>query len=220
MPILGSDKPTIYPIGVIINYLLIIVFNTSVASAANSIVSGGACERMTIPGYALISIFFSAFIYPVVIHWAYSGWLFDMGYHDLAGSGAIHFVGAIGALMITILLKPRLSRYDETKAHLFEPSNTPFIALATLSLYVCWLFFNAGSTFAITGENGYIIGRAATNTMISGGSGGLAVMFLHYYLNRDTPNQFSLVMICNGMLAGLVAVTGYYNIIYKIKKIL
>ena len=153
---MASDTPSISQIGVIIFYYSIFrkkVFNTSVGSAANSIVSGGACERMTIPGYALISIAFSAFIYPIAIHWAYAGWLFDMGYHDFAGSGVIHFFGAMGALMITIVLKPRRDRYDESKAAQFEPSNTPFIALATLSLYVCWLFFNAGSTLAISGES-------------------------------------------------------------------
>ena len=56
----------------------------------------------------------------------------------------------------------------------------------------------------------YILGRTACNTLISGASGGITVMVLHYYLNKENiKNKFSLVMLCNGNLAGLVAVTGY-----------
>jgi Amt family ammonium transporter len=133
-----------------------------------------------------------------------------MGYHDMAGSGVIHLNGAIGALVITYMLKPRRDRYNESKAHEFEPSNTLFIALATLSLYVCWIFFNAGSTLGISDGKAYILGRTACNTLISGASGGITVMILHYYLNKENiKNKFSLVMLCNGNLAGLVAVTGY-----------
>lgn len=145
---------------------------------------------MTIAGYAIVSIFFSSFIYPVCIHWAYGGggWLNDMGYHDFAGSGTIHLTGAIGALVITVFLKPRKDRFNVMHSPEFEPSNAPFIALATLSLWVCWLFFNAGSSLAITGDNAYIIGRAASNTMVSGASGAITVMMIHYYLNRETKN--------------------------------
>lgn len=86
---------------------------SSVGAAANSIVSGGACERMTIPGYAIVSVVFSCYIYPVAIHWAYGGgWLNVMGYHDFAGSGVIHLTGAIGALVITVFLKPRKNRFN------------------------------------------------------------------------------------------------------------
>jgi Amt family ammonium transporter len=68
---------------------------------------------MTIGGYAIVSVVFSGFLYPVVLHWAYgNGWLMRMDYHDFAGSGAIHLTGAVGALVITIFLKPRRNRFD------------------------------------------------------------------------------------------------------------
>lgn len=169
--------------------LNILVFNVAIGAAANSIVSGGACERMTFGGYAIVSIVFSSFLYPVAMHWAYGGgWLKDMGYHDFAGSGAIHLTGAVGALVITVLLKPRKNRFDPKCEAQFEPSNVPFIVLATLSLWVCWLFFNAGSTLGVTGDNAFVIGRAASNTMIAGATGAITVFGMHYYLNQGTKN--------------------------------
>lgn len=116
-----------------------------------------------------------------------------MGYRDFAGSGAVHFTSAIGALMTTVFLRPRKDRWNPEKEHLFETSNNPFIALACLSLYMCWIFFNAGSSLAITGESKYIMGRATCNTLIAGASGTLTVCLLYYYLQRHQQNRFSLV---------------------------
>jgi Amt family ammonium transporter len=109
-----------------------------------------------------------------------------MGYHDFAGSGVIHLTGAIGALVITVFLRPRKNRFDEKHEIDFDPSNVPYIALATLSLWVCWLFFNAGSSMAVTGANAYVIGRAASNTMMAGASGAITATVFHYYLHRGT----------------------------------
>jgi Amt family ammonium transporter len=68
---------------------------------------------MSFVGYMILSVVFSAWIYPIVIHWAFgNGWLMQMGYHDFAGSGAIHLTGAMGALAVTWLLKPRKNRFD------------------------------------------------------------------------------------------------------------
>ncbi|CAD8172509.1 unnamed protein product [Paramecium octaurelia] len=185
------------------------VLQTSVGAAANSIVSGGAVERMSIIGYCFLSVAFSSFIYPICAHWTWGGgWLQDLGYIDLAGSGTIHFMSALGALVLTVMLGARKNRWNEKYANEFNPSNTTYICLSTLSLYTCWIFFNAGSTTALSGTMAYAAGRATTNTIIAGASGGLTLMVLHYYKNRNEKSKFSLVMICNGNLAGLVAVTG------------
>lgn len=69
--------------------------------------------------------------------------------------------------------------------------------------------FNSGSTLALSDGAVFTVGNSITNTMVGGASGGLAVFLFHYLENRNTDNRFSLVMICNGNLAGLVAVTGY-----------
>ena len=95
---------------------------------------------MTFVGYMVLSVFFSGWIYPVVIHWAYAGWLFDMGYHDFAGSGVIHTTGAVGALVTTYMLKPRKNRFNAENASEFEPCNITYIVLSTLSV-IDFLFF-------------------------------------------------------------------------------
>jgi Amt family ammonium transporter len=111
------------------------VFQTAVAMAANSIVSGGAAERMTYIGYIGLSFGFSGWIYPIAAHWGFGGgWLMNMGYHDFAGDGTVHAVGGVGALVLTIMLKPRKNRYNEKYAEHFEPSNPTYITLATLSV--------------------------------------------------------------------------------------
>ena len=105
------------------------------AIAANSIVSGGAAERMTYYGYVGLSIVFSGLIYPFAAHWGFGkGWLMDMGYHDFAGCGTVHTVGGVGALVLTIMLKPRKQRFNPKYAEHFEPSNPTYITLATLSV--------------------------------------------------------------------------------------
>lgn len=134
-----------------------------------------------------------------------------MGYLDLAGSGTVHFMSAVGALVLTVFLRPRKNRWEKEAE--FGPSNTTYICLATLSLYTCWIFFNAGSTLALSGEMGFAAGRATTNTIIAGSSGGLTVMALHYLMNLKEKHRYSLVMICNGNLAGLVAVTGSCDLV-------
>ena len=132
-----------------------------------------------------------------------------MGYLDFAGSGTIHLTGAIGALVTTVMLKPRTNRFNPKYSDEFQPSNITYIVLSTLILYFCWMFFNAGSSLAISGDNIYVMGTAGMNTMLSGASGGLTVFIIHYLLNKQSNSRFSLVMICNGNLAGLVAITGF-----------
>ena len=157
------------------------------------------------------SILFSLFIYPIAAHWGWgNGWLQQQGYMDFAGCGMVHMVGGVGALANSIMLKPRRNRFDPKYAENFEPSNVPYIVLACLSLYVCWLYFNAGSSLAIDGKNAYFIGWIAANTMISGASGSLTVFLINYYQNRDNANKYSAVMLCNGNLAGLVGITAYF----------
>ncbi|CAK76318.1 unnamed protein product (macronuclear) [Paramecium tetraurelia] len=184
------------------------IFNAALAAAANSIVSGGAAERMSIPGYIALSALFSGFIYPICIHWAFKGWLYDLGYHDFAGSGAIHLTAGIGALVVTYMLRPRTNRFNPQFESQFKPANTTFICLSCLTLYMAWMCFNSGSTLALSDGSVFTVGNSIANTMVGGASGGLFVFFYHYFTNRNTDNQFSLVMVCNGNLAGLVAVTG------------
>jgi ammonium transporter, Amt family len=92
---------------------------------------------MTYFGYMGLSIGFNVLIYPFTAHWGFdpNGWLVDMGYKDFAGSGTVHAVGGIGALMTTLYLRPRTNRFNPRMAHSFEPNNPTFIALGTFIVY-------------------------------------------------------------------------------------
>jgi Amt family ammonium transporter len=122
------------------------VFQTACAVAANSIVSGGAAERMNIFGYTILSIVFSLVIYPFCAHWGFApdGWLVEMGYHDFAGSGTIHAMAGVGALVTTAFLGPRKNRYKPEDAEMFEPNNPTYIALSTLSVIRFISIFSSG----------------------------------------------------------------------------
>ena len=166
---------------------------------------------MTFIGYIILSIFFSSWIYPVAAHWTFgTGWLKNMGYKDLAGCASIHMLGGMGALMCTIVLKPRADRWNPKYSEHFEPSNIPFITLACLSLYVCWMYFNAGAE-SVYIDNGHLIGLIGMNTFISGAAGALSVFIIFYIMNSRNSKRYSLLMLCNGNLAGLVAITGMAN---------
>lgn len=91
---------------------------------------------MNIFGYTVLSIVFNTVIYPFCAHWGFSeeGWLFEMGYHDFAGSGTIHAMAGVGALVTTIALGPRKNRFKPEDAEMFEPNNPTYIALSTLSV--------------------------------------------------------------------------------------
>ena len=111
---------------------MILVFQTAFNAAANSIISGGACEKMTFASYMLLSVVFSGWIYPLHIHWCYgNGWLMKLGYHDFAGSG-VHIVGGFGALAMALILGPRKNRFDPVYAEEFRSNNIGYIAGSTL----------------------------------------------------------------------------------------
>lgn len=92
---------------------------------------------MTYIGYILLSVGFSTIIYPFAAHWGFGGgWLMKMGYHDFAGCGTVHSVGGVGALVTTIMLKPRKNRFNQKFSENFEPNNPTYITLATLSVII------------------------------------------------------------------------------------
>lgn len=74
---------------------------------------------------------------------------------------------------------------------------------------MAWMCFNSGSTLALSKGKVFTVGNSIINTMIAGASGAITVFLIHFFGNKNTEARYSLVMICNGNLAGLVAVTGY-----------
>jgi Amt family ammonium transporter len=88
------------------------VFRTGVALYATTIVSGATVERLKICSWIVLTLVFLGWVYPLIAHWAYDGWLHKLGYKDYAGAGIVNVVAGSAALITTILLKPRSGRFD------------------------------------------------------------------------------------------------------------
>ncbi|XAV09123.1 ammonium transporter [Shouchella clausii] len=178
-------------------------FQLTFAAIALTIAFGGFAERGKLAAYAIFAVLFSAFVYPLVAHWIWSdqGWLANLGKQDFAGSTVVHLTGAMAALAATLMLKPRLGKYDKNgKVNDLFGHNQVYTALGVLILWVGWFGFNAGSTGGVADA---FFGYVALNTQLAAGAGTIAALFLVWALNgkADVPTTL------NGTLAGLVAIT-------------
>lgn len=178
-----------------------IIFHTVFCATAATIVSGSMAERTKFKAYLLYSAAISIFIYPVSGHWIWGGgWLSEMGFHDFAGSTAVHMVGGICALVGAKILGPRIGKYDKNgKVKAIPGHNLPIAALGVFILWFCWFGFNCGSTTAASTN----IGDIAMTTNLAAAAATLAALLVTW-LRYGKPD---VSMTFNGSLAGLVAIT-------------
>ncbi|MCT8138269.1 ammonium transporter [Anaerobacillus sp. CMMVII] len=178
------------------------MFQLAFAAIALTIAFGGFAERGKLSAYVIFAILFSAFVYPVVAHWIWGGgWLADHGKQDFAGSTVVHLTGAMAALAATMILKPRIGKYNKDgSANDLAGHNQVYTALGVLVLWVGWFGFNAGSTLGV--EDAFF-GYVALNTQLAAAAGAIAAMFIVWAVagKADIPTTL------NGALAGLVAIT-------------
>lgn len=161
----------------------------------------------------MFSAVMTSIIYPVVVHWTWGmGWLGDNGYYDFAGSGIVHMVGGLSALMGAIAAGPRKGRFDTDAGKKFNAHNTPLFVLGTLILWFGWFGFNAGSTLAMTGASVANAARVSVNTMVAAASGGIFTFTIRSTYGANP--EYNIGAMCNGVLAGLVAVTAPCGNIY------
>ena len=174
-----------------------------------TILSGSVAERVSLLGYGINSFFISSFIYPVVVHWGWSpnGWLITRDYKDFAGSGVVHLTGGTIALIGAIVVGARKFRWLKEYEDRFKPNNKPLAAFGTIVLWFGWYGFNCGSTLSTLDENAKILVRVAMNTTLASASGGVTALFIYWYRNRKQEEQFDVIFVCNGILAGVVGVT-------------
>lgn len=177
-------------------------FQVMFALVALTIAFGGFAERAKLSVYVIFAILFSALIYPVVAHWIWGGgWLAEHGKQDFAGSTVVHLTGAMAALAATIILKPRIGKYNKDgSSNVLAGHNQVYTTLGVLILWVGWFGFNGASTFGVAdGFLGYVI----LNTQLAAGAGAVAAMFTAWVKTgkADVPTTL------NGALAGLVAIT-------------
>ncbi|ARK32822.1 ammonium transporter [Halalkalibacter krulwichiae] len=177
-------------------------FQVMFAAIALTIAFGGFAERAKLSTYIVFAVLFSAFVYPIVAHWIWGdGWLANLGKQDFAGSTVVHLTGAMAALAATILLKPRLGKYNKDgSANELAGHNQVYTALGVLILWVGWFGFNAGSTLEVADA---FFGYVALNTQLAAAAGAVAALFIAWAMTgkSDVPTML------NGALAGLVAIT-------------
>ena len=179
------------------------LFQCAFACVTLGIVWGSTLERIKFHAHVIFAVVFVGFVYPLASHWVFGGgWLqTNIGMQDFAGSTAVHLVGATGALAGLLMLGPRRGKFGPDGANRPIPGHSMFIlGLGMFILLFGWFGFNAGSTLGITD------GRFAEVAMVTmlGASGGVLGAYLMTVLMQRTVD---IGMICNGLIAGLVAIT-------------
>ncbi|WP_243292820.1 ammonium transporter [Bacillus sp. FJAT-47783] len=178
------------------------LFQLAFAGISLTIAFGGFAERAKLSSYLFFSVPFSVLVYPIIAHWIWGGgWLAEHGKQDFAGSTVVHLTGAMAALAATILLKPRIGKYNKDgSANDLAGHNQVFTALSVLLLWVGWFGFNAGSTLAVDGA---FFGFVAVNTNLAAAAGTIAALII----SSVVTGKADVPMMLNGALAGLVAIT-------------
>lgn len=182
------------------------IFQTVFCATSATIVSGAMAERTKFSAYCIYSACISIFIYPISGHWIWGGgWLSQLGFHDFAGSTAVHMVGGICALIGAKMLGPRLGKYGKDgKPHAILGHNLTFAALGVFILWFCWFGFNGASTVAM--DTDAAIESASLiffNTNLSAAVACCAAL-VFTWIRYGKPD---VSMTYNAALAGLVGVT-------------
>ena len=184
-----------------------LIFQTVFCATSATIVSGAMAERTKFLSYCIYSLMISLVVYPVSGHWIWGGgFISQMGFHDFAGSCAVHMVGGVAALIGAIILGPRIGKYTKDgKSKAIPGHNLTVGALGVFILWFCWFGFNCGSTTAAT----YNLGDIAMTTNLAAAAATLVTLIVTWV--RYGKPDISMTM--NGALAGLVAITASCDVV-------
>ena len=176
-----------------------------------TIPTGSAAERWKFSAFMIYGCFIGTVMYPLFGNWVWGGgWLSQLGVNfglghghlDFAGSSVVHMQGGVIAFIFAWLIGPRHGKYNKEGklVHPIAPHNIPMVMLGTFILAFGWFGFNPGSTLAGTDLR---IATIAVNTMLAGSTAALSCTLLVWFKTKKPDPS----MMCNGMLAGLVAIT-------------
>ncbi len=181
------------------------VFNLVFCATTATIVSGAMAERTKFLSYCVYSAVISALIYPIEAHWIWGGgWLAQLGFHDFAGSCAIHMVGGVSALIGARLLGPRIGKFNRdkggrvTKVNAFPGHNLALGALGVFILWLGWYGFNGAAATSMAQ-----LGSIFVTTTIAPAIATVVCM-IFTWVKYGKPD---VSMCLNASLAGLVAIT-------------
>lgn len=163
-------------------------------------------ERTKFSSYCLYSLIISAIIYPISGHWIWGGgWLANLGFHDFAGSTAVHMVGGVAALVGAKILGPRIGKYSEDgKPNAIPGHSLTLGALGVFILWFCWFGFNGASTVSATGDATLISMSSIFVTTNLAAATAATVTMIITWIKYKKPD---VSMTLNGALGGLVAIT-------------
>lgn len=183
-----------------------VIFQTVFCATSATIVSGSMAERTKFSAYCIYSAAISLFIYPISGHWIWGGgWLAQLGFHDFAGSTAVHMVGGICACIGAWILGPRIGKYDKDgKPRAILGHNITFAALGVFILWFCWFGFNGCSTVAMDSDEAITsAGLIFFNTNLTAAVA-CCVTLIFTWIRYGKPD---VSMTYNAALAGLVGIT-------------
>jgi len=189
--------------------LTMFLFFAAIASTVATIATGALAERWKFLSFVIYGAVMTTLIYPVFGNWVWGGgWLSQLGanfglghgYVDFAGSSVVHLTGGVAAAVGCWMLGPRIGKYGRNgSVNVMIAHNAPMYMLGTLILAFGWFGFTGGH--CVAGELN--LGRVATNTALASAAGAVASMLYLWRLYKKPDPSF----ICNGMLAGLVAIS-------------
>ena len=181
------------------------VFNLVFCATTATIVSGAMAERTKFLSYCIYSAVISALIYPIEAHWIWGGgWLSELGFHDFAGSCAIHMVGGISALIGAAILGPRIGKFTKDKAgkitgvNAFPGHNLPIGCLGCFILWLGWDGFNGAAATSIEQLGSIFLTTTVAPAVAT------VVCMIFTWIKFGKPD---VSMCLNASLAGLVAIT-------------
>ena len=208
--VLGKDGMFLKGPGYDSGAFALFMFEVVFMETAGYIIVGAICERITFGAFVLCELFIGTILYPIFGAWVWGGgWLMQLGtnhklghgYCDFAGSTVVHAIGGFAAMALAVVLGPRLGKYNKQgKPVAFPGHNVVYVVTGTFILLFGWMGFNPGSTLQATDLRISVI---AVNTNLAAVFGSIAAM-MFWKMMYGKPD---ISMACNGMLAGLVAIT-------------
>ena len=180
-----------------IPHLSFVLFQCMFAVITPALIIGAYAERIKFKGFLIFSVLWSIFVYNPVAHWVWSadGWLFKLGALDFAGGTVVHINAGIAALVMTLMIGSRRNYNNHPTA----PHNIPLVVIGAALLWFGWFGFNAGSGLAADG----LAISAFLATHVATATAAFTWVLLDWFRNEKP----TVIGICTGAVAGLVAIT-------------
>ncbi len=180
-----------------IPHLLFVLFQCMFAVITPALIIGAYAERIKFKGFLIFSLLWAILVYNPVAHWVWSadGWLYKMGALDFAGGTVVHINAGISALVMTLMIGSRRNYNNHPTA----PHNIPLVVIGAALLWFGWFGFNAGSGLAADG----LAISAFLATHVATATAAFTWVLLDWMINKKP----TVIGICTGAVAGLVAIT-------------